>query len=72
MDNRLNLDEELIGQGAFGKVYKKYDSESQQVVAIKKIEIDLMDSPDYEKVGLLTIRCKLTTRFTSVAYMRCA
>jgi len=65
-------DEELIGRGSFGKVYKKYDFESKQVVAVKKIELGMMDSPYYEKVSLFTIRCKLITCFTSVTSRRYA
>jgi len=42
------LGEKLIGKGSFGKVYRVYYREGQQVVAVKKIELD------YEKVGFYT------------------
>ena len=41
----------IIGQGSFGKVYKSYDSQTGRVVAIKTVNLDAANAPQFSGAG---------------------
>jgi len=46
-----NSEKKLLGAGSFGHVYRVYDSKSSQVLAVKKIDLGLVESSEYKKVS---------------------
>jgi len=41
----------LLGAGSFGYVYRVYDSKRSQMLAVKKIDLGLVESSEYKKVS---------------------
>jgi len=42
----------LLGSGSFGAVYTHVDKITQQVWAVKKVDLGMVASPSYQKVKL--------------------
>jgi len=45
-----NLDRKLLGTGSFGAVYRVHDTISKRILAVKTIDLGLVESSEYEQV----------------------
>jgi len=47
----VNSDKNFLGAGSFGSVYRVFDSERKQMLAVKKVDLGLVESSEYKKVS---------------------